>query len=192
MQPSPAPLPGGFEYRTEFLSSEEERALVAEIARLPFEEIRMYGVTAKRRVVHTGWLYGFQTWKVTPGPPIPEFLLPVRERLAEMVEKPPQDLAEALVMEYPPGAGIGWHRDAPVFGLVVAVSLAGSCRLRFQSGKGAERRTAELLVEPRSAYALTGEARTKWQHSIPPVKELRYSITFRTLRRRAVSSPEIL
>lgn len=189
MQPSRVPLPAGFEYRAEFLSVEEERSLVEEIARLPFDEIRMHGVTAKRRAVHTGWLYGFQTWKVTPGPPIPEFLLPVRERVAEIAGEPPEELAEALVMEYPPGAGIGWHRDAPVFGVVLAVSLAGSCRLRFQSGKGAERRTAELLVEPRSAYALTGEARTEWQHSIPPVKELRYSITFRTLRRRA-SSPE--
>ena len=76
----------------------------------------------------------------------------------------------------------GWHRDAPAFGTVVGVSLAGSSRLRFQRGKGDDRRVWELLLEPRSGYVLAGKARTAWQHSIPPTKELRYSITFRTLR----------
>ncbi len=94
----------------------------------------------------------------------------------------PPDLAEALLQRYPPGAGIGWHRDAPMFGTVVGVSLGASCTLRFQRGKGDERRVFGLELEPRSAYVLTGAARWRWQHSIPPTKNLRYSVTFRTVK----------
>jgi alkylated DNA repair dioxygenase AlkB len=143
----------------------------------------MHGVTARRRVVHLGWLYGYESWRITPGPPFPDFLLPLRARAADLIGVEPAALAEALVTEDPEGAGIGWHRDAPMFGVVVAVSLAGACRLRFQRGKGAERRTAELNVAPRSVYVLDGEARKEWQHAIPPGKEPRYSVTFRTLRK---------
>ena len=88
-----------------------------------------------------------------------------------------------LVQRYPPGSTIGWHRDAPAFGTVVGVSLGGSSRLRFQRGKGDARRVWEVELEPRSGYVLGGAARSSWEHSIPPTKELRYSITFRTLRR---------
>jgi alkylated DNA repair protein (DNA oxidative demethylase) len=66
---------------------------------------------------------------------------------------------------------------------VVGVSLASSCRMRFQRGKGAARQVAEVTLEPRSAYVLSGAARYAWQHSIPPTRALRYSITFRTLKR---------
>jgi alkylated DNA repair dioxygenase AlkB len=90
-----------------------------------------------------------------------------------------------LVQRYPAGSTIGWHRDAPAFGTVIGVSLAGSARLRFQRGKGEARRVWEVRLEPRSGYVLSGPARTSWQHSIPPTKELRYSITFRTLRRES-------
>jgi alkylated DNA repair dioxygenase AlkB len=94
----------------------------------------------------------------------------------------PDGLAQILVTRYPPGAPIGWHRDAPMFGLVVGVSLGSASRMRFQRGKGEERRTWELELAPRSAYVLAGQARWTWQHSVPPVKKLRYSVTFRTLR----------
>jgi alkylated DNA repair dioxygenase AlkB len=89
-----------------------------------------------------------------------------------------------LITEYPSGAGIGWHRDAPVFGIVAAVSLAGAGRLRFQRGEAGERQTAEIILAPRSAYVLAGPARSEWRHGIPSGSELRYSVTFRTLRRR--------
>ncbi|RPI24655.1 MAG: alpha-ketoglutarate-dependent dioxygenase AlkB [Acidobacteria bacterium] len=176
-------LPEGFVYQPDFMTADEEKALLADIARLEFSTLTMHGVTARRRVIHYGWLYGYESFKITPGPPIPEFLLPIRERAARTVEVQPDELGEALLTEYSAGATIGWHRDAPAFGVVLAVSLAGSCRLRFQKGRGSERQTAELVVEPRSLYVLSGVARNQWQHSIPPTKELRYSITFRTLRR---------
>ncbi|MEA2805569.1 MAG: hypothetical protein QOE49_5664, partial [Rhodospirillaceae bacterium] len=40
-----------------------------------------------------------------------------------------------------------------------------------------ERRSIELM--PRSAYVLRGPSRRDWEHSIPPLGELRFSVTFR-------------
>jgi len=181
-------LPEGFTYRPDFITPEEEAALLDRIRAVPFSEVRMHGVSARRRTAHYGWLYGYETWRIEPGPPIPEFLLPLRARSAAFSGAAPEDLAEALVTEYPAGAGIGWHRDAAPFGIVVAVSLLGRCRLRLRRGKPGEWTTAEAALAPRSAYILSGEARTAWQHHIPPTAELRYSITFRTLRRRPQAS----
>ncbi len=179
-----APLPEGFVYRPEFLSQEEERALLDRIRSLAFGEVRMHGVVAKRRVIHFGWLYGYESFRLMPGPPMPDFLMPLRDRCAGAAAVAGDDLAEALITEYRPGAVIGWHRDAPPFGIVVAVSLAGTCRFRFRRGETGSRETAEAEVAPRSLYIVDGPARREWQHSISPTKELRYSITFRTLRRK--------
>jgi len=181
------PLPEGFVYQPEFLSSAEEQMLLEEIGRIQFSAVRMHGVTARRRVAHYGWLYSFESFRVSPGPPIPDFLLPVRQNLSSWAGIAPEDLSEALVTEYPPGATIGWHKDAAPFGIVLAVSLAGTCRLRLRRGEAEQRETAEVLVEPRSAYMLSGLARTQWQHHIPPTREQRYSITFRTLRKAQAS-----
>lgn len=182
MRVAPGPLPAGFRYVPEFLTPEEHDDLIRWFGSLEFHEIRMHGITAKRRTIHYGWLYEYESFRVTPGPPVPDELLPLRARAAELAGVGAEDLGEALVSEYKPGAAIGWHRDAPMFGTVVGISLGAPCRFRFQTGTGTERRTAELTAEPRSLYILDGEARSKWQHSIPAVKELRYSITFRTLR----------
>ena len=176
-------LPEGFVYEPEFLSEDDERRLISSVGELPFREVRMRGLVAKRRVLHYGWHYAVDTFRVSPGPPIPEFLFGIRERLAGLVQTAPEELVEALLTEYSPGAGIGWHRDAPEFGDVVAVSLAGSCRMRFRRGEVGNWETAQVELAPRSAYAITGVSRTKWQHGIPPTKELRYSITFRPLRK---------
>ena len=180
-----ADLPSGFRYEPDFISADEEAALLAEIRKLEFAEIRMHGIVAKRRTIHLGWLYGYESWRITPGPPIPDFLLPLQARCAAAAGLAPEALAEALISEYPPGAGIGWHRDAPMFGIVTAVSLGGTCRLRLRNGEGGDARKVEILLEPRSFYMLTGEARTKWQHHIPATKEMRYSITFRTVKTKS-------
>jgi DNA oxidative demethylase len=174
--------PPGFVYRPEFVSVAEEAALLDELPRLSFSGVKMHGVLARRRVAHFGWLYGYESWRIEPGPALPDFLLPLRAHAGRLAGVTPESLAEVLVTEYPPGAGIGWHRDAPMFDLVVGVSLLGGCRFRFQRGQGEARETAVVALEPRSAYVLTGPARSEWQHSIPPMQTLRYSITFRTLR----------
>ena len=177
--------PDGLSYHPEFVTEDEERALAGRIAALTFNEIRMRGQVARRRTVHFGWLYGYESWRIEPGPPVPDFLLPFRARAAALTGLDAENLAEVLVTEYPAGAGIGWHRDAPMFGTVIGVSLLAPCRFRLQRGKGDARETRVLRLEPRSAYVLDGGARWQWQHSIPPMATLRYSITFRTLRESA-------
>ena len=181
-------IPEGFVYRPNFLSIEEEAELAKPIRNIEFSGIKMRGQVARRRTAHFGWLYDYESWKVEPGPPLPHFLISLKERAAKLAEVEADELAEALITEYPPGAGIGWHRDAPAFGIVVAISLLSACRFRFRRG-AVRRGDALLTVEPRSAYVLRDEARSRWQHNISPTKALRYSITFRTLRsRKAVST----
>jgi DNA oxidative demethylase len=175
-------LPAGLLYAPDFLTEGEEAGLVDELEELEFEEIRMRGQTAKRTVRHFGLDYDYERWQVTPTEPLPESFEWLRERAAGLVDRKPDDLAEVLMTRYPPGAGIGWHRDAPMFREVIGISLASACRMRFQRGKGDERRTLDLALEPRSAYVLAASVRWQWQHSIPATKDLRYSITFRTLK----------
>jgi DNA oxidative demethylase len=180
----PSEEPEGLVYRPDLLTVDEEAEVLDVLASLRFDPIVMHGQPAKRTARHFGLDYDYEARTPQPGEPLPDWILPVRERAAELAGHDPDELVEVLVQRYPPGSTIGWHRDAPAFGTVVGVSLGGASRLRFQRGKGDDRRVWEVLLEPRSGYVLAGKARTSWQHSIPPTKELRYSITFRTLRRR--------
>jgi alkylated DNA repair protein (DNA oxidative demethylase) len=174
----------GLLYRPDFLSADEEHGLIAHVEQLDFDEIRMRGQTARRTARHFGFDYDYERYgRLVPGDPPPAWLVDLRGRCARLAELDAEALAQALVQRYPPGATIGWHRDAPMFGIVIGVSLGAACRLRFQRGPRQERRTFEVVLEPRSAYVLRSEVRNAWQHSIPAVKDLRYSITFRTLRR---------
>jgi alkylated DNA repair dioxygenase AlkB len=182
MARAPSEEPQGLVYRPELLTPEEEAGLLEVLGDLRFDPIVLHGRAARRTGRHYGLDYDYESRTPRPGEPLPDWLLPVRERAAALSGHQPDDLVEILVQRYPPEATIGWHRDAPAFGTVVGVSLGGPGRLRFQRGTGDDRRIWEQLLEPRSGYVLDGEARTAWQHSIPPTKELRHSITFRTLR----------
>jgi alkylated DNA repair protein (DNA oxidative demethylase) len=181
---APSEEPEGLVYRPDLLTVDEERELLAILESLRFDPIVIRGQAARRTGRHFGLDYDYEARTPEPGEPVPDWLLPVRARAAELAEVEPEELVEILVQRYPPAATIGWHRDAPAFGTVAGISLASSSRLRFQRGKGEQRRVWEIVLEPRSGYVLEGKARTSWQHSIPPTKELRYSITFRTLRAR--------
>ncbi len=187
-----ADVPEGLAYRPEFLDPDEERRLVDEFETWEFSEVRMRGQTARRTVAHFGYRYGYESWDLVPTDPLPASLEWLRDRASALAEIDPTEVAETLVTRYPPGAGIGWHRDAPLFGpRVVGVSLLSPCSMRFQRwGSTAfgprgrdEREVFALELAPRSAYVLAGAARWSWQHSIPTTKSLRYSVTFRTLAR---------
>jgi alkylated DNA repair dioxygenase AlkB len=183
--------PKGFEYRPDFLSASEEQHLLADLAHVEFTAVEMRGAVARRRTAHYGWSYGYARRDATPGRPLPEFLLPLRVRVALWADVEAEAFTETLITEYPEGAPIGWHRDAPMFGDVAGISLGASCRMKFRpyvspkdvSQVGVRRTTHEIELEPRSAYLIRGEARREFEHSIPPVEQPRYSITFRTLRR---------
>jgi DNA oxidative demethylase len=179
---APSEEPQGLVYEPELLSVDEEAGLLERLDSLRFDPIVLHGRAARRTGRHFGLDYDYESRTPQPGEPVPDWLVPVRERAAALAGHEPEELVEILVQRYPEGSTIGWHRDAPAFGTVIGVSLGGSSRLRFQRGKRENRRVWEVQLEPRSGYVLSGEARRSWEHSIPPTKELRYSITFRTLR----------
>ena len=181
-----ADVPPGFLYRAGFIAVEEEAALLQEIDRIEFSDFELRGVVARRRVAFFGASYD----ATRDSPPMPTFVFPLRERVAAWAGVAPTAFVMALINEYRPGAPIGWHRDAPQYDLVAGISVLSDCRMRFRKyvspgRKSAElRRTAthEILLERRSAYLMTGESRSGYEHHVPPVAALRYSITFRTLR----------
>jgi alkylated DNA repair dioxygenase AlkB len=176
--------PEGLHYEDDFVTPDEEGQLVDLFEKVDFREITMRGQTARRTVRHFGLTYDYDTAATVPGDPLPDEMAWLRERCAALIEREPEDLVQILISRYPAGAGIGWHRDAPQFGSKIAgVSLLAPTRMRFQRTVQGERSVGELDLAPRSAYVLSGKARWSWQHSIPATKALRYSVTFRTLKR---------
>jgi len=175
--------PEGLRYVEHLLSEDEERGVLGALASIDWQRVEMRGQVARRAVRHYGLRYDYERRDLVPTDPPPAALELVRGRAAALAGRAPGDLAQILVTRYPPGATIGWHRDAPLFGMVVGVSLSAACRLRFLRAQGGPREVWEIAAAPRSGYVLAGAARWSWQHSIPPVPEERFSITFRTLRR---------
>jgi hypothetical protein len=181
--------PDGFAYRAEFIERHEEDALVGHLGTLTFSTFELRGVVARRRVAFFGHSYAAGL----EAAPLPHFLVPIRARVAAWAGLSPAAFAMALVNEYQPGAPIGWHRDAPQYDIVAGVSLLTPCRMRFRpyappgrSASGGRRTSShEVILDPRSAYLLRDAARQDYEHHIPAVSALRYSITFRTLRRPA-------
>jgi alkylated DNA repair dioxygenase AlkB len=181
-------LPEGLEYRAELASPDEEAELLKHFRELDFREYEFHGYFGKRRVVSFGLHYDTNESTVGDTNDIPGFLLPLRQKAAGFARLAPSELQMALVTEYTPGAGIGWHRDRPAYRDVIGVSFDSSCRFRLRRKKGSSWERASLIVEPRSVYLLRGPARTEWQHSIPPAERLRYSVTFRSMRSGSIKS----
>lgn len=179
--------PPGFRYGADVISAELERQLLDAFTALPFREFEFQGYVGKRRVVSFGWRYDFADQRLHEADAIPDFLQAARQAAGDFANIAPAELTQALVTEYSPGAAIGWHRDRGVFGDVVGLSLLSACTFRLRRKVGERWERHSLIAEPRSAYLLSGPARTEWEHSIPAVDALRYSITFRTLKNRQPS-----
>jgi alkylated DNA repair dioxygenase AlkB len=175
------------QYRRDFISAEEEQALLGLIRDLPLTEAKYQQYTARRRTVSFGAGYDFSHQHATPAPTLPNVFHWLRERAAMWAGLPSQQFVQALISEYQTGTPLGWHRDVPDYEVIVGISLAGSARLRMRPYPWTPERKREIIavdLEPRSAYILRGDARWKWQHQVPPTKMLRYSITFRSARIR--------
>ena len=180
---APAGLPEGMRYAPELVSVGEERALLQKLPGLPFKEFEFHGFLGKRRTVSFGWRYDFNGGGLKQAGDLPDFLLPLRKRAAEFAGLEPLALEHALLIEYRPGAGIGWHRDRPQFGDVIGISLLAPCTFRLRRKMNTTWVRRSLTAAPRSAYLLRGASRTEWEHSIPLLETLRYSVTFRTVRK---------
>ena len=176
-------LPEGLRYEPQLLTEEEERALVAELERLPFKKFEFHGFSGKRRVVSFGWQYDFNHAKLREAAAIPAFILPVRDKAARFAGVDARTLEHLLITEYGSGAAIGWHKDRAVFSDVIGISLLAPCTFRFRRKSGTGWQRASVRLAPRSAYLLRGAARSEWEHSIPGVEFLRYSLTFRNFKR---------
>jgi alkylated DNA repair dioxygenase AlkB len=177
--------PDGMSYATDVITPKEEAALLDALPSLPFKEFEFHGFLGKRRAVSFGWHYDFNGGGLQIAGELPEFLLSVRYRAAHFAGVAAAALEHALILDYPPGAAIGWHKDRPAFGDVIGISLLAPCTFRLRRKTGTTWERLSLTAEARSAYLLRGVARNEWEHSIPPVDARRYSITFRTLRENA-------
>lgn len=173
--------PPGFRYREKFVTEEEEMALAASIGELDLRPFEFHGYLGNRRVVSFGLQYDYSRRSVEPAGKMPEFLNDLLARVADFAGFEAGAFRQVGVNEYRPGAGIGWHKDKPQFGIVVGVSLLAPAMMRFRRAENRRWKRISHRVRPRSVYILASEARMEWEHSIPPVSEMRYSITFRTL-----------
>lgn len=180
-------MPEGMQYRRGFISDAAEAALLEGIRALPISEAKYREYTARRRTISFGAGYDFSHRRATPAPDLPDFLIELRARAAQWAGLAPSEFVQCLVAEYQIGTPLGWHRDVPDYEVIVGISLAGWARLRMRPYPWTPDRKGEVIsldLAPRSAYILRGEARWGWQHQVPPTKMLRYSITFRSARRR--------
>jgi alkylated DNA repair dioxygenase AlkB len=175
------PLIAGLDYRDDFISEAEDRALLDRLMALELAPFRFHGWLGNRRTQSFGWRYDFEDASFSPAEPLPEWLLPLREKAAAFAGLEPGDFVHVLLARYDPGAGIGWHRDRDVFENVVGISLNTPATLRFRQRAPTGFRRASAELAPRSAYLLSGESRWEWEHSIAPGDQLRFSITFRSL-----------
>jgi alkylated DNA repair dioxygenase AlkB len=182
---SPDAVVPGLRYYHNILTPSEEAALVTRFASLPFKRFEFHGYLGNRRIVSYGFRYDYAGRRLREADPLPAFLLPLRDRAAALMNVAPDAIAHGMVTEYAPGAGIGWHVDKPEFAEIVAFSFLSPCRLRLRRKVGQKWERRALEVAPRSAYLLRGAVREEWQHSIPALNALRYSVTFRSLRSEA-------
>jgi alkylated DNA repair dioxygenase AlkB len=183
--------PEGFSYIPDFISAEEESRLLEAIRPLELHTFLFRGYEAKRKVASYGYDYHFDSRSIEKGKPVPPGFSELIEKVATHLKLDALELQEMLVTEYPPGSVINWHRDAPPFGLIAGVSLLHDCRFRlrpYDKKKQGRSSVITVPVQRRSLYVMQGVAREEWEHSIPEMKQGRYSITLRTLRKTAGQS----
>jgi alkylated DNA repair dioxygenase AlkB len=180
-KPAPQAQPPGFRNREDVLSEEEEAALTESLRQLQLKPFEFHGHLGNRRIVSFGLRYDYSRRSVEAAPDMPSFLDALLGRAAEFAGCPADAFGQVGINEYPPGAGVGWHKDKPQFGVIVGVSLLAPATMRFRRATASGWERISHTVHPRSIYVISGEARTDWEHSVPPVEALRYSINFRTL-----------
>ncbi len=183
-------FPGGFTYEKDFLIVEEETHLVQLISGIELQNMQFKGYTAHRKTASFGYDYSFDNGALTKGKEIPGVFSDLINKVAAHLSMGYEEIAELLIIEYPPGSVINWHRDAPPFDVIIGISLNADCVFKLRPHAKEKQGRSSIIsftAERRSFYVISGEARTEWQHSIAPVNQTRYSITLRTLRQKVKS-----
>ncbi|WP_277667595.1 alpha-ketoglutarate-dependent dioxygenase AlkB [Novosphingobium lindaniclasticum] len=178
------PLLPGLAEQPNIIDRAEEQMLIRRINETDLTPFRFQGWTGKRLTTSFGWCYDFEVGQPMEAPPIPDWLAPFRDRAAEFAGLAPEQLIQALLIRYDPGAGIGWHRDRPIYEHIVGISLGEPATMRFRRRRGEGFARASMPLEPRAGYRIGGPARNDWEHSIAEVEQTRWSITFRSLSSR--------
>lgn len=179
-----APVLPGLSTRADLIDAHEERMLIERIDATDLTPFRFQGWTGRRLTTSFGWSYDFEVGRPAQAPPIPDWLPPFRDRVAAFADLDPEDLIQALLTRYNPGAGIGWHRDRPIYGHVLGISLGEPATMRFRRRRAGGFERASVPLQPRAAYHISGPARHEWEHSIVEMERPRWSITFRSLAGR--------
>jgi len=172
--------PPGLRYYPEIITPSMEFHLIERIRGLPLQPCQFGAFEGKRRVASFGFKYDYGQQRLQEAEEVPEWLAAMIAKV-EAYGGPAAKIKQVLCTEYHAGVGIGWHRDKPHFDEVFGLSLGSACKFRFRRKSGGEWERFTLDAEPRSLYIMTGESRHVWEHSIPPVTEPRYSITFRSM-----------
>jgi alkylated DNA repair dioxygenase AlkB len=180
-EPSPE-LPPGMVYQADVISKPFEQRLVELFATLPLRPFEFVGgLKGERKVKSYGLSYDWSRHRLQAAEAIPQELKNLRDLVAPLAALRPQQLRQVLITQYEPGAGIGWHKDRPQFAEVIGASLLSPCLFRFRKKIEGRWKRRNLTIDRRSVYVLSGPSRTVWEHSIPPVEALRFSVTFRSL-----------
>lgn len=174
------PVLPGLSTEADIIDAAEERVLISRIDSSDLTPFRFQGWTGKRLTGSFGWSYDFEIGRPLEAPPIPDWLRPFRDRAARFANLEPAVLIQALLIRYDPGAGIGWHRDRPVYQDVIGISLGEPAAMRFRRRRADGFARVSVPLEPRAAYHLSGPARHDWEHSIAEMERPRWSITFRS------------
>jgi alkylated DNA repair dioxygenase AlkB len=174
------PLPG-LATQEALITAEEEQSLIERIDATGLEPFRFQGWAGKRLTTSFGWNYDFEVGRPREAPPMPDWLIPIRAQAAAFAGLHAEELIQALLIRYDPGAGIGWHRDRPIYGHVLGISLGHAATMRFRRRRDDGFERVSVPLEPRGAYHMDGAARYEWEHSIAPMEKPRWSITFRSL-----------
>lgn len=175
------PVLPGLAERPDIIDRSEEQMLIRRIDESDLKPFRFQGWTGRRLTTSFGWCYDFEVGKPMEAPPIPGWLAPFRDRAAHFAGLAPDLLIQALLIRYDPGAGIGWHRDRPVYEHIIGISLGEPATMRFRQRRGASFARASLPLEPRAGYHMSGRARYDWEHSIAEMEMPRWSITLRSM-----------
>ncbi|TQF26762.1 2OG-Fe(II) oxygenase [Bradyrhizobium sp. UNPF46] len=175
--------PAGLRHTDHFIEPATEQALIGRIAALPLQRFQFGAFEGNRRVASFGYRYDYALQRLTEADPIPDWLSPIAHRVEAWAGLPQGSVRQVLCTEYEVGVGIGWHRDKPHFDKVLGLSLGAPCKFRFRRRSGDKWQRHTIEAQPRSLYLMDREARSQWEHSIPPVEARRYSVTFRTMKR---------